>query len=62
MKNSESKINYETKPIPTSPGAQQITVEGTDSKKGGSSFVSELPKKFVIPGDTSSKKGGFSSK
>lgn len=49
MKES-SKINYEKRPVPSSPGAQQITIEGQASKKGGSPLVSEMPKKFVIPG------------
>lgn len=58
----ESKINYDKKPVPSSPGPQQITVNGQDSMKGGQPFVSELPKKHVIPGESKPAKGGFSSK
>lgn len=43
------EINYKKMPVPSGPGAQQITVEGLASKKGGSDFVSEMPKKHVIP-------------
>lgn len=39
----EKKINYTTSPIPSGPGAQQITVEGQKSLKGGSSFTSSMP-------------------
>ena len=46
-----SKINYTTRPIPSSPGPQQITVEGQKSMKGSSEFVSKLPKEHLIPGD-----------
>lgn len=52
----KDKINYTTRPIPSGPGAQQITVEGHASKKGGSAFVSQMPKKHVVPGDAG--KGG----
>lgn len=45
-----SKINYEKRPLPSTPGAQQITVEGQSSKKGSADFYSEMPKKNVIPG------------
>lgn len=56
MDNKDTRINYEKRPMPNGPGAQQITTEGQDSKKGGSEFVSELPKKFVIPEGDSARK------
>lgn len=46
----DSKINYEKRPLPSTPGSQQITVEGDQCKKGGSPMVSEMPKKHVVPG------------
>lgn len=55
-------INYNKMPIPSGPGAQQITVDGLESKKGGSEFVSEMPKKHVIPDGASSKSSSSPSK
>lgn len=49
----KKQINYEKRPIPSSPGAQQITIDGCDSKKGGSPFVSKLPKDYVVPSPSS---------
>ena len=46
----EKKINYTTRPIPSSPGAQQITNQDLMSKKGSAPFVSEMPKKHLVPG------------
>ena len=46
------EINYEKRPLPSSPGAQQITTEGQKAMKGGSEFKSEMPKKNVIPGSS----------
>lgn len=43
------EINYRKMPVPSSPGAQQITVVGQESMKGGAPFVSEMPKKYVVP-------------
>lgn len=43
------EINYRKMPVPNSPGAQQITVVGQESMKGGAPFTSEEPKKYVIP-------------
>lgn len=51
---AQSKINYATRPMPSGPGAKQITVEGQMSRKGGAPFVSKMPTKHVIPGDMSS--------
>lgn len=53
--NKDSQINYEKRPMPSSPGPQQITVNGQESKKGGSDFVSKMPKENLIPGDKSAK-------
>lgn len=49
MQNQDEKINYDKRPVPSSPGAQQITTVGQDSMKGGSEFVSKLPTEYVIP-------------
>jgi len=49
MKES-SKINYEKRPLPSSPGAAQITVEGQEAKKGGAPLVSKLPEKNLVKG------------
>jgi hypothetical protein len=46
----DSKINYEKRPVPTSPGAMQITNEGLMNRKGSAPMVSEMPKKNVVPG------------
>jgi hypothetical protein len=51
----KKQINYEKRPIPSGPGSQQITVEGQESKKGGSAMTSTMPKKHVIPGDSKKK-------
>lgn len=48
-KDTSSQINFQTRPIPSGPGAQQITTIGNDSMKGGSAFVSKMPKDYVIP-------------
>lgn len=55
MAEKSSEINFERKPLPSGPGAQQITVEGCESKKGGQEFVSDMPKKFVVPGGDKKK-------
>lgn len=55
-----SKINYQTRPVPSSPGAQQITVDGLASKKGSGDFVSKMPTKNVVPGDSSKSGKAFS--
>lgn len=55
MEKKESKINYEKRSIPSGPGAQQITVEGQKSMKGGSDFYSEMPKTGLVK-DGSKKK------
>ena len=55
MSKKESKINYEKRPVPSGPGPQQITVVGTESKKGSSAFVSSLPKDYVVPGPSGKK-------
>lgn len=53
-----SKVNFEKRPIPSGPGAQQIVVEDqVMSKKGGAPFVSELPKKGLVPGPSKVKPG-----
>lgn len=51
---AKEKINYTSRPIPSGPGSQQITVDGLESKKGGSAFVSKMPTKHVVPGDMKS--------
>lgn len=56
----KKQINYEKRPVPSGPGAQQITVVGQESMKGGSPMVSTMPKEYVVPGDSSVKKNGFS--
>jgi hypothetical protein len=45
----DSKVNYTTRPIPSTPGAQQITNDGLMSKKGSAPFVSDMPKQHVVP-------------
>ena len=57
----DKEICWEKRPMPSGPGAEQITVEGCDSMKGGAPFVSEMPKKFVIPDGAKNEKG-FSSR
>lgn len=42
-------INTDTRPVPPGPGAQQITVVGNKSMKGGSEFVTPMPKEYVVP-------------
>ena len=54
MQKEGSKINFEKRPMPSTPGAQQITNEDLMSKKGGSEFVSTMPKKNVVPGPSKS--------
>ena len=51
-----SKCNYTTRPIPSGPGALQITNEDLKSKKGGSEFESKLPEKNVVKDGSKSKK------
>lgn len=55
MSEKSSKCNYTTKPIPSAPGAQQITADALKSKKGSSDFNSKLPTQNLIPGDKKSK-------
>lgn len=43
------EISYRKMPVPSGPGAAQITVVGQDSMKGGAPFTSKLPKDYVIP-------------
>ena len=58
MSNEGSKINFEKRPIPSGPGAQQITVmDQVKSMKGGAPFVSKLPEKGLVKGPSSSKPG-----
>lgn len=54
--NKQSKINFETRPIPSGPGAQQITVVGQECMKGGSEMVSKMPEKYMIKDGASGKK------
>ena len=49
------KINYEKMPIPSGPGAQQITVVGQEIKKGSADMNSKMPEKYVIPAGSSKK-------
>jgi hypothetical protein len=53
---ADSKVNYTSRPIPSSPGAQQITSDALKSKKGSAPMNSTLPKDYVIPGPSSSSK------
>lgn len=45
---SEKKINYEKRPMPSGPGAGQITVQGNKCMQGGKEMVSPLPKENMI--------------
>lgn len=56
------EINYRKMPVPSSPGAEQITVEGQESKKGNAPFVSDMPKKFVVPDGAAGKSSSPSKK
>lgn len=55
MSEKSSKVNYTTKPIPSAPGAQQITSDALKSKKGSSDFNSKMPSECLIPGSKKSK-------
>ena len=52
----KKEINYKTMPVPSGPGAQQITVDGLCSEKGGQKFVSAMPKNHVIPDGSKNEK------
>lgn len=53
---SEKKINYTTRPIPSTPGAQQITNDALKSKKGSAPFTSTMPTEHVVPSPGKSSK------
>lgn len=44
------EINYKKMPVPSSPGAQQITNENLQAKKGSADMNSKLPKENMVPG------------
>ncbi len=44
----DSKINYEKKSIPSSPGAAQITTTADGAKKGSGAMNSKLPTEHVV--------------
>lgn len=54
----DHSVNYEKKPIPSGPGAQQITTIGQETMKGGSAMNSKMPTEYVIP-DGAGKGKGF---
>ena len=62
MEKKETKINYESREVPSGPGAQQITNMGLKSQKGGSEMVSKMPTENVVPDGCCGSKKGFSSK
>lgn len=49
------KVNVVTRPVPSGPGAEQITYQGQQAMKGGSEMNSKLPEKYMIPGDSKAK-------
>jgi len=51
----KDQINYRKMPVPSTPGAQQITNEGGEYKKGGSSLTHSMPTKYVVPGSDKKK-------
>lgn len=44
----KTKINYEKRPVPTKPGAKQITIEGDKAMKGGADLKHPLPMKNMV--------------
>lgn len=46
------KVNYSTKPVPTSPGAKLITHDNFVAKKGSADMSSKMPAN-VVPGPKS---------
>ena len=45
----KSMINYEKRPVPSSPGPHQITTNGQDYQKGGADFKQPTPSENMIP-------------
>lgn len=46
----KTEINFRSSPVPTGPGAQQITNMDLQYQKGGAAFVGTMPEKKVPDG------------
>ena len=55
MENKTKAINSTSRPVPSSPGANQVTIQGTKAMKGSKELSQSIPTENLVPAGSSKK-------